>query len=266
MIQMASRVAESPGVTKEIQLLGGFSVRHCGRRMPLPATSSRLVALLALHDRALRRSFVAGILCPDATEAAAKGRLRTTVWRLASCAPELITATTSDIALAADVTADIRDIRALLIPLLYGEGPSDDAISSTVTRALTLSRVLSLELLPDWDDPWVIAERRRLRQLSLHALERLAAFSLNVGATERALVFARAATDLDPVRESAQCMLMRALLARGDRLGAVAAYGRFCDVLAREWALDPSPRLSSLALGIVRAESLVHVMQPGGIR
>jgi hypothetical protein len=30
------------------------------------------------------------------------------------------------------------------------------------------------ELLPDWQDDWLIVDRERLRQLRLHALERLA--------------------------------------------------------------------------------------------
>jgi DNA-binding SARP family transcriptional activator len=249
MKRLVVKLAESAEGALEIQLLGGFSVRSGGRSLQLPATASRLVALLAIRDRPLDRAFVASVLCPDVMEATAKARLRTTVWRLGQRAPGLITAAASEIGLTAAATADIRDVRALLIPLLYGEYAISNGLRPTATGALELSRKLALELLPDWDDPWVVTERLRQRQLGLHGLEHLAAVFLQAGAVEEALALARTATELDPLRESAQYMFIRALQASGDRLGAVVAYARFCDALAREWALDPSPGLSTLALG-----------------
>lgn len=249
MRRLVTKVTESAEGTLKIQLLGGFSVHCGGRSLQLPATASRLVALLTIRDRPLDRAFVAGVLSPDATETAARGRLRTTVWRLGQRAPGLITAATSEIGLTPAATTDIRDIRALLIALLYGEAADGDSPRLTAAGTLRLSRKLALELLPDWDEPWVVSERLRLRQLGLHGLEHLAALCLKAGAVELALALARTATELDPLRESAQSMFIRALQATGDHLAAVVAYGRFCDALAREWALDPSPWLSRLALG-----------------
>jgi DNA-binding SARP family transcriptional activator len=246
---VVTRVATGAEVTPEIQLLGAFSVRHGGHLVPLPTAASRLVALLAIYDRALRRSFAASVLHPDATDAAAQARLRTTIWRLGNRAPGLITATASHISLAAGVGADIRDVRTLLVALLYGESTCDNnAPSLTPTGSLGLSHTLSLELLPGWDESWVITERLRLRQLCLHGLEYLAAAFLNVGAADQALVLARVATELAPLRESAHAVFIRALLAAGDALGAVGAYSRFCDALAKEWALDPPPWLRTFTL------------------
>ena len=244
-----SPAAETPC----IQLMGGFLLELGGSRISLPATASRLVAFLAIHDRTLARSFVAGFLFPDTTDSAATARLRTTIWRLGKIAPGVIAATTSSIGLAHAVAADIRDIRERLIPLVYDEDPRVgvqelSAMGSQVQSTLESSGEFCRELLPGWGEPWVVAERLRLRQLSLHALERLATVCLDAGAGERALALARAATEIDPLRDSAQYVLVRALLLTGDRLSAIAAYRTFRDALAREWALDPSPSLSRLAL------------------
>jgi two-component SAPR family response regulator len=175
------------------------------------------------------------------------------MWRLGKIAPDVVAATASDIGLAPGVASDVRDIREHLISLVYDESPFAGAqellsMGLQVQSLLELSRELCRELLPGWDEPWVVAERLRLRQLSLHALEHLATACLDAGAGDRALTLARAATRLDPLRDSAQCLLVQALLLSGDRRSAVAAYCTFRDALAREWALGPSPHLTRLAL------------------
>jgi DNA-binding SARP family transcriptional activator len=233
--------------------MGGFSLELGNGRVPLPSSASRLVAVLAIHDKTLARSLVAGLLWPDTADPAATARLRTTVWRLGKVAPGVIAATASHMGLAPGVKTDIRDVRERLISIVYGETvdsgfPEVPAKGSQIRPPPELSSWLSRELLPGWGDPWIVAERERLRQLSLHALERLAAACLDAGAGGWALTLARAATELDPLRDSAQYLLVRALLLTGDRRGAVAAYCTFRDALAREWALDPSPLLTRLAL------------------
>lgn len=239
--------------TPNVRLMGGFFLELGGCRIALPTTAARLVAFLAIHDRTLARSLVAGRLFPDTTDAAATARLRTTMWRLGKIAPGVIAATVSNIGLAPSISSDIMDIREHLIRLVYDESPCAGAqellaMGLQVQSSPELSREFCRELLPGWDEPWVVAERQRLRQLSLHALERLATACLDAGAGERALTLARAATELDPLRDSAHYLLVRALLLTGDRLSAVATYCTFRDALAKEWALDPSPRLSRLAL------------------
>src|SRR5262249_2588193 len=191
----------------------GFALELGSGRVPLPSSAARLVALLAIHDRMLARPLVAGLLWPDTANPAATACLRTTVWRLGKVAPGVIAVTASHIRLASGVKTDIRDVREQLITTVYGE--TVDCGSREVPGGgqrirppQELSRWLSRELLPGWGDPWVVAERERLRQLSLHALDRLAAACLDAGAGGRALTLARAATELDPLRDSAQYLLV----------------------------------------------------------
>src|SRR5262245_38500638 len=75
------RHARSPS---ELRLLSGFELRRRGEPVPLPQSAERLAAFLAVQDRALERSQVAGSLWPDVTEPHALGSLRSALWRLHS--------------------------------------------------------------------------------------------------------------------------------------------------------------------------------------
>src|SRR5271165_4428457 len=65
-----------------LTLLGGFGLQVGGTAVPLAAGPQRLVALLALHERALSRGYVAGVLWADSTESRAHGSLRSILWKL----------------------------------------------------------------------------------------------------------------------------------------------------------------------------------------
>ena len=82
-------------------------------------------------------------------------------------------------------------------------------------------------LLPGWYDDWVVLERERLRQLQLHALDRLAAALLAAEEPGRALDAALVAVQADPLRESAHRIVVRIHLREGNALEALRAYERF---------------------------------------
>jgi DNA-binding SARP family transcriptional activator len=105
------------------------------------------------------------------------------------------------------------------------------------------------ELLPGWDDDWVLLERERLRQLRLHALEVLADKLARAGRQREAVQAACAAVRAEPLRESAHRTLVRVHLAGGDVAEAVRAYRDFRDVLARELGVAPSEQMEVLMAG-----------------
>jgi DNA-binding SARP family transcriptional activator len=132
----------------------------------LPPSAQRLLAFVALHERPLQRVYVAGTLWLDASDDRAGASLRSSLWRLNRPGHQVVESTTTHLRLAPDVDVDLRRALGLAHRLLDGSADADDLDAGEA--------VLRGELLPDWYDDWLLFERERFRQVSLHALEVLA--------------------------------------------------------------------------------------------
>jgi DNA-binding SARP family transcriptional activator len=106
--------------------------------------------------------------------------------------------------------------------------------------------LLSADLLPGWDDDWVVVERERLRQLRLHALESNCRRCLGRGATARAIDVGLRAVAAEPLRESAQRVLVQAHLSEGNVAEALCTYRRFSARLADVLGVSVSPLMANL--------------------
>lgn len=220
MIEPASRCGRV-----QVELLGAFRLAVDGVDVDLPAGSQRLVALLALRGRC-SRSRVAGTLWPDSTEQRALACLRTAIWRANQAAGELVRSRVGILDLAADVGVDVRgqiaDARAVI------EG-TDDLPSGGLD-----------DLLPEWGDDWLDADRERLRQLHLHMLEAQAERLTSEHRFGLALEAALGALRIDPFRESAHRTVIRIHLAEGNIGEAWRSYRRCADLLEREMGVAPT--------------------------
>jgi DNA-binding SARP family transcriptional activator len=224
-----------------LTLIGSFELRYNGEPAQLPLSSQRLVAYLALRERPLLRIHVAGTLWLHSSENRSYANLRTALWRLGGSRQAVIDATTSHVGLSRAVVVDARRMAALARGLL--EHPE---------RAGALeSSALDGDLLPDWYDDWVLVERERLRQLRLHALERLAEHAIVQAQYGRAIDMALAAIQADPLRESAHRVLIRAHVAEGNRSLAIRQYREYCRIVREQLKLGPSRELRRLVAGIV---------------
>src|SRR5439155_9485234 len=106
--------------------------------------------------------------------------------------------------------------------------------------------------LPDWYDDWLLFERERFRQVSLHALEVLADQLVRAGELSRALEAALSAVRSEPLRESAHRAVIRVHLAEGNRAEAIRHY-ELCRRLLRErLGVRPSPMLAELIAPLTR--------------
>src|SRR2546430_13347300 len=99
----------------QIDVLGGFRfwIRGKDALPALPGGSQRLLAFLALRERSVMRSAVAGTLWPEATEDHAHASLRSAISRLTVIAHEAIVVTSHELQLAEAATVDLRDSRGL---------------------------------------------------------------------------------------------------------------------------------------------------------
>ncbi|MES4903083.1 MULTISPECIES: BTAD domain-containing putative transcriptional regulator [unclassified Streptomyces] len=101
------------------------------------------------------------------------------------------------------------------------------------------------------DEPWARADRSRLAELRLHAVERRAEARLTLG------LAAEAAVDLDshvaehPWREDAWRLLALALYRSGRQGDALAVLRRARTLLSEQLGVDPGPRLRALEADIL---------------
>jgi DNA-binding SARP family transcriptional activator len=219
-----------------LHLFGGFQLERDEQTVDVPPSSQRLLGFLALHDRALVRGYVAASLWPDTTDEKAGANLRTALWRLNRPELDLISTVHGQLALRADVWVDARVVRrASREHRLRRVLPAPDVLAD-----------IRGELLPGCWDSWLVFERERLRQEAVHLLEAACAASVAEGETERAVVYALAAVECDPLRETANLWVVRAHLAAGNRADAALHARRYEALLHDELGLAPPPLLDEL--------------------
>ena len=136
-----------------------------------------------------------------------------------------------------DMLVDIRTVRESAQVILH------DASYVSADRTLLCSRG---EVLPGWYDDWVIFERERLRQLRLHALDALAERFTAQGRYADALEVAMESVRIEPLRESANRMIIAIHLAEANAAEALRHYQFFRDLLRTELGLEPSARLTAM--------------------
>jgi DNA-binding SARP family transcriptional activator len=223
----------------QLTLLGGFALHVGDDAVPLAPNAQRLVALLALHETALRRDYVAGLLWGDSTEARANGSLRSALWKLQLTRPELVWNRGGNLGLSPRIDVDVRCAAKLARSVVTGCFDEETIIALLEPR-------FCYELLPGWYDEWVLVERERHRQLSLHALESLCDHLIAVGRYGAAVLAGLAAVDREPLRESAHRALVRVHLAEGNAWEAIRRYRHYEKIAARDLGVEPSPLMKSL--------------------
>jgi DNA-binding SARP family transcriptional activator len=222
-----------------IHLFGGPYVRIDGVAHQVPEGSKRLLAFLALRQRRVERRYVAGVLWPVGGDNRAAGNLRSALWRLRGAGIDIIECDKWSLQLAEDVRVDVIEISEWADRLISGQAVSDDL---TIIPA----RVDTLELLPGWYDDWTTLERERLRQRVLHALEALSREFRRRERHAEAVEAALAAVNSEPLRESAQRVLVEAYLGERNWVEAERAFISYRDFLERELGVSPSRDLNAL--------------------
>ncbi|MBT2443672.1 bacterial transcriptional activator domain-containing protein [Streptomyces sp. ISL-36] len=147
--------------------------------------------------------------------------------------------------LAPLVEVDLRAVRSLAQDAV-GDGPPPADPESLVAT-------LGEELLPRWQDEWLVLERERWDHVRLHALESVAQRLQRDGEYLAAFQTALTAAEIDPIRETAQRILIEIHLAEGNRACAVKRYKEYRRLLHRELAVEPSPLMTRLVQGVISA-------------
>ncbi len=229
-----------------LQLLDCFALTCDGRPIAVPRSAQRLLAFLALHPHPLRRSYVAGSLWLDSPEERAHASLRSALWRLQQAGADVIEVRDAQLWLASSVRVDYRDAASLSRALLEDRAADLQAVTGWAT--------LAAELLPDWDEDWVIVEREHQRQLSLQAMEALSERMLTAGTLPQALEVALAVFAREPLRETAHRLMIRVHIADGNSFEAIRQYQLYERLTLTRIGLPPSAQMRELVSGLLPEE------------
>jgi len=119
--------------------------------------------------------------------------------------------------------------------------------------ALVANAIARRRFLPGEDGPWVTRRRAVLTDVRVRALECRAEVSLRTGRFPLAVNDADLVLQLEPFRETAHRLLMRAHVEAGNAAEALRAYERYRSLLSRELGVGPSPETESIYLQILRS-------------
>lgn len=219
-----------------LTLLGGFELLCDGEHVALSTSAQRLLAFVALRERPLQRSYVAGSLWLDSPEERAAASLRSALWRLHSCGIQLVHSEGPQLSLDPGVVVDLRE----------AEQSAHRALDRTNGDLEVDASELSGDLLPDWYDDWVVYERERFHQLRLRALDALCGRLVDAGRLDGALEIGLAAVADDPLRESSHRGVVRVHLADGNIAEAIRQYRLCRRLLNEQLGVEPSERMKEL--------------------
>ena len=240
----------------EINLFGGPYVMIGAQRYQVPEGSKRLLAFVALRGCRVERRHAAGVLWPVGDDNRAAGNLRSALWRLRSAGIDILECDKWSLQLADRVRVDVIGVNQWADRLITG-CPRDEDLTTAPAR------VDALELLPGWYDDWTILERERLRQRVMHALEALSRRFTLLGRHAEAVEAGLCAVNSEPLRESAQRVLIEAHLGECNWVEARRAYLAYRRLLDQELGVSPSRDLTAF---VYAAAPVCDDAQPGRVR
>lgn len=224
-----------------LRLFAEFQFLVDGVPLTLPHSCERVLAFLGISPVPVSRTRLAGNLWPDVAEHRAKGDLRSALWRLRRITG-VVREDHQRLALAPGVHVDLGDMAGLARSILEEPDPA------TLDRVPDL--VGALDLLPGWDEDWLVVERERYRVTRLRALERSAEALLATGEHAGALAAALASVATEPYRETAHRLVIQIHLSEGNYAEALRAYQAYRSLLTEELGISPSPLMEDLVARI----------------
>ncbi|WP_347351783.1 bacterial transcriptional activator domain-containing protein [Intrasporangium sp.] len=239
---MDSALRTQPEGATHVSLVRDFEIRAGGAVLDVPPIAQRVVCFLAIHSGPARRPFVSGSLWPDTDERRASASLRSALWRVPS--PDgrpIVRTSATHVWLDGSVTVDVHGlVHASATMFAPGHEPP------AWTDVAGILWAYGHDLLTGWYDEWALAERERFRQVRLHVLDRMGEWLLSDGRWDEALEVALTVVAAEPLRESAQRLLVRIHLHEGNVAEAFRIYRSYADRLDRELGATPSPVMTEL--------------------
>ncbi len=246
-------------------LFGTLRLERGGRLLePFPTQKSRALCayLLLFGRRPQLRLRLAGLLWGDMPERRARRALSDALWRLKQVAGEdLVVEDDRGLRLSpeARLWIDVEEFHRLTRPLRRGEQPEGEALEG-LREAVRLYRG---DLLEDFYDEWVLAERERCRSLYLGALRVLIRASDEAGRLDEALGYAEQLVRADSLHEEAQRWLMRLYAKAGYPELALEQFRSLERLLDQTLGVRPTEKTRRLARRIEAEARVREAESPG---
>lgn len=218
-----------------LELLDRFRVVWDRVEVDVPPQSATVLTFLAIQNRPVHRSVVAGTLWPDLPEHRALADLRSALYRIRV---PVVHSSGTLLELRPEVRVDLREAMELARGLVRA-APAPERIEPIID-------LLGRELLPDGDGVWIEPERERYRHLRMRALQAIAGRLTRAGRHAEAIEVAEVAVAIEPISETAQAALICAFVAEGNEALAVRQHETFRRRLWRELRLRPTHSFDQL--------------------
>ncbi|MCE0538842.1 hypothetical protein LWF15_25410 [Kineosporia rhizophila] len=229
----ASAAAVAGSGPIRLRLIGDFDVLAGSQALPVRRCGQKLLAFLAITRGSVGRPTLAGTLWPESPGARAAANLRASISRLPRPGGrQLVRSNGSRLALAEDVRVDLHE--------------ASDLITSPDAQRDPPPENWYADLLPFWEEDWVLLERERFRQSRLHALEHSSQQLREQRRFGEALQAALRALAGEPLRESAHRLVIEAHLAEGNAAEALRQYHQYRALLRTELGIAPSGEIRQL--------------------
>lgn len=238
----------------EVRLLGGIELKRHGRRIDLQTRSLQLLAyLLVKPGRSHPRERIAAELWPHADQDNARAYLRNALWQIRK-------------ALGSEFILSIRDSlsinTAVSLDLDVAKLEAQDSASLPIEELASRLSAFRGELLPNFYEEWVLAERARIASTADRLFKIITEKCLAQGRNEEAADWSEKWIYLLGPNEVAYRSLMKARAAMADLAGLTSAYQRCIDDLRRHLGVDPSSETRSLYHSLINGESDHAPSQP----
>jgi len=220
-----------------------------------------LLVYLALESRPHRREVLAGMFWPELSDKAAATNLRTSLYRMRQpieeVAPELakaiLNANRQTLMLESTLcSSDVQQFETLLDTCKAHEHRDLAQCEACLTRLTQAVALYQDDLLVGFHvdeapafEEWLTIRREGLRQNLQEALHQLA-LAYERRSDDRAELYARRLLRLEPWREDAHRLLMRAAVRQGQINLALAQYQICRQVLAAELGIEPDTETVAL--------------------
>jgi DNA-binding SARP family transcriptional activator len=240
----------------ELSTFGGFALRRGGTVIagPRSRSATAMLVLLACRRRPHARSELATLFWPDRPDDLARTNVRSALYRIRSCIGDALVVARDTVSLGPEITVDTSLFEEVV-------GAGNYAAGQAIYRGPFLAG-FHYDGSPSVDN-WISAEAARYHELAMTACHAMLDRSLERGASDEVLRWARALLEIEPAHEPAHRAVMQVASGRGDRAAALHQYERAVAALRDELDMDPEAETTALAASI-RAGRGTAATEPHG--